>query len=69
MFANEHGGHVGGEYPWQMEYLDDILTWPDGSWCFRSELPVGVIRDDYRVIASTALEWRAYQAKRLTQPS
>jgi len=52
-----------------MKPPDDILIWPDGSWCFRSELPNGVIRDGYRVIASNALEWRAYQARRTPQPS
>jgi hypothetical protein len=47
-----------------MEHPDDILLWPDGSWYFRSEVSADVAREAYRVIASSTLEWRAYNAKR-----
>ena len=48
-----------------MENSDDILVWRDGFWCYRLELSPDLRRGgDYRVVARTALEWLAYNAKR-----
>ena len=39
-------------------YPDNILLWPDGFWCYRSELNQDFLRDDnYRVILRQSDEW------------
>lgn len=41
---------------------DDILEWPDGSWCLRSEYDEEDQRwrgDDFRVIPWGTAEWEA----------
>lgn len=36
----------------------DVMLWPDGTWCFRHELPeFGHMSDDYRVIIEDTAEW------------
>ena len=56
---------------------EDILLWPDGSWCFRFELRLrdGLIRDyQYRVVSYQSDEWdkvaqtRAYTGARQCPP-
>lgn len=37
---------------------DDVLIWPDGCWCFRSELSeFGYRGDDFRVVPVGTSEW------------
>lgn len=37
---------------------DDIIRWPDGFWCFRSELwEMGHRSDDYEVIGTDSPEY------------
>lgn len=39
---------------------DDIMRWPDGSWCFRYELPqMTHMSDDYEIIPFGAADWYA----------
>jgi hypothetical protein len=41
--------------------LQDILVWPDGSWCFRDELIEMAHRgDDYSVIPLDSPEWEKF---------
>ena len=36
----------------------DILLWPDGFWCFRSELSDDFLRDyQYRVVRYDSKQW------------
>lgn len=37
---------------------DDILVWPDGTWCFRQFLhEYAYMSDDFRVIPDGTHEW------------
>jgi hypothetical protein len=39
---------------------EDIIRWPDGSWCFRYELPQYLYKsDDYEVVPFGAADWWA----------
>jgi hypothetical protein len=39
--------------------LEDILMWPDGTWCYRHELSeMTHMSDDYRVIAFDSAEYK-----------
>ena len=41
---------------------DDIIVWPDDSWCYRHELEeFGTHKsDDYRVIKDDSAEWHDF---------
>lgn len=40
---------------------DDILVWPDGTWCYRDQLPgMSHMSDDYHQIGAYSLAWREF---------
>lgn len=40
------------------KHPDDLVMWPDGTWCWRSELQeMGYMGDDFRVVHIDTLEW------------
>lgn len=43
---------------------EDILRWPDGSWCYRHELPeMGHKSDDYEVITEDSPEYLLFEGE------
>lgn len=39
---------------------EDIIMWPDGSWCYREQLSeYNYMSDDYRIIPFDSIEWNA----------
>ena len=41
--------------------IEDVMVWPDGSWCCRYELPeMGFKGDDYVVLRACTAEWVAH---------
>lgn len=56
-------GHP-GPVPHVQEALmdaDDLILWPDGTWCFRHELPqYGHMSDDYRTIPVDTDEYEEF---------
>lgn len=44
-------------------HLDDLIYWPDGDWCYASELPeMGHKSDDYHRISVDHPEYHRYVA-------
>lgn len=42
-------------------HSDDILRWPDGSWCYRYELPEMAHKsDDYEVLSAGSAAWNRF---------
>lgn len=40
---------------------DDVIEWPDGTWCYRHELDAYAWKsDDYRVYLDGSSDWRAF---------
>lgn len=41
--------------------IEDVMVWPDGSWCCRYELPeMGHKSDDYVTLRHGSPEWEAF---------
>jgi len=39
-------------------FLDDIMIWPDGFWCFRKEFLDNIMRGSgYRIVLKDSEEW------------
>jgi len=40
---------------------EDVIAWPCGTWCFRSELPeFGHKSDDFEVLSFDSPEWHKF---------
>ena len=40
---------------------EDVIKWPDGTWCYRYELPEFSHKtDDYEVLSFDASEWHKF---------
>ena len=52
-YADEHSG----------PHPDDVISWCDGTWCNRDELPgYSWMSDDYNVISVETPEWFRFHA-------
>lgn len=41
--------------------MDDIIVWPDGTWCYRYDLPgYSWKSDDYKVLEQESEDWYAF---------
>ena len=44
-----------------MKDVEDIILWPDGTWCYRHELTeYGYMSDDYIVIEYGTARWSSF---------
>jgi hypothetical protein len=44
---------------------EDVLLWPDGTWCFRDELrEYGFMSDDYEVLHFGTVRWQKLVGER-----
>lgn len=44
-----------------MQDMEDVITWPDGTWCYRHELvEYGYMSDDYIVLKYETKEWSRF---------
>ena len=54
-----------------MQEIEDIILWPDGTWCYRHELAeYGWLSDDYIVLEYGTTRWNRFlreQCNLLTQ--
>ena len=40
---------------------EDIMVWPDGTWCYREDLEdMAHMSDDYIVLAFDSADWHAF---------
>lgn len=40
---------------------DDVLVWPDGTWCYRHELhEMSHMSDDYLTLLEDSPEWESF---------
>ena len=40
---------------------EDVIKWPDDTWCYRNELSYfGYMSDDYEVLYSDTAAWREF---------
>ena len=44
-----------------MYHPDDILLWPNGSWCYRSDIQdMSHLSDDYQVLRADSKQWHEF---------
>ena len=44
-----------------MKDMEDVILWPDGTWCYRHKLTeYGYMSDDYIVIESGTAMWSSF---------
>lgn len=44
-----------------MYHPDDILLWPNGSWCYRSDVQdMSHLSDDYQVLRADSEQWHEF---------
>ena len=44
-----------------MQDKEDVILWPDGTWCYRHELvEYGYMSDDYTVLEYGTVRWRRF---------
>lgn len=44
-----------------MYHPDDILLWPNGNWCYRSDIDdMSHLSDDYQILRADSEQWREF---------
>ena len=44
-----------------MKETEDVILWPDGTWCYRHELTeYGYMSDDYAVLEYGTVKWSSF---------